>query len=351
MQMIQKLSKRQPSLENKSRIIREIALEKGIEIELDTEELPIEIKELVDTKISPSEKGKNLSQNYSVNSSGVEQDELYLESMEARKKYNSAGSTTDHAAVTAEKKADELSNSQHEDTEGWGSPSNGLREKSPVGSMNEDENIVVHTVPSCRKESLLSLRRLDTRKSREEFVVPPVERSPPGFSLLYSNKPHFQVKRTILNEQDDTESNAIESVPDVNEIEDQSSGNQSEKRYGIGGVSLPTRRLTRFAVINRNSFQLHSMINAALDEEFHDKHEVVDRPPTYQKKNSRKLRDTSLNDEIDKNELQLRNYSSPIDEERSQSDNFHPDSTTSPAQKSKVPNKPDPMRTRRRFHR
>lgn len=42
--MIQKLSTRQPSLESKSRIIREIALEKGIQ--LNGEGLPVEIKEV-----------------------------------------------------------------------------------------------------------------------------------------------------------------------------------------------------------------------------------------------------------------------------------------------------------------
>ncbi|XP_039146160.1 uncharacterized protein LOC120283527 [Dioscorea cayenensis subsp. rotundata] len=280
--MIQKLSTRQPSLESKSRIIREIALEKGIQ--LNGEELPVEIKE-VETKMSTSKIGRNLSRHYKDDSSGVDQVELHLQSMGARQKYNDLGSTTDQRTVVAKKEVVGLSNSKHIETEGWSYPSNELREKCSVRRMNKDENIAVHTVSGFRRESQLSSRnsiKLDMVKSKEEFVVPPqVEGSSTGFNLLDLDKPHFQIKRTILYEQHATGSNTTGSVLEEKESEDQktySLGNQFEKKYGIGVVSLPNRRLTRFAAITRNSFHLHSLINAALDEEFHDKHEEVSHP-------------------------------------------------------------------------
>ncbi|KAH7652910.1 Vacuolar protein sorting-associated protein Ist1 protein [Dioscorea alata] len=261
--MIQKLSTRRPSLESKSRIIREIALEKGIQ--LDGEGHPVEIKE-VETKMSASKMGRNLSRRYKDDSSGVDQVELHLQSMGARQKYNNVGSTTDQRPVVAKKEVVE-----HIETEGWSYPSNELSEKCPVRSMNKDENIAVHTVSGFRRESPLSSRnsiKLDMVKSREEFVVPPqVEGSSTGFSLLNLDKPHFQIKRAILHEHA-TGSNTTESVLEEKESEDQktySLGNQFEKKYGVGVVSLPNRRLM-------------SLINAALEEEFHDKDEELRCP-------------------------------------------------------------------------
>lgn len=235
--------------------------------------------------MSTSKIGRNLSRHYKDDSSGVDQVELHLQSMGARQKYNDLGSTTDQRTVVAKKEVVGLSNSKHIETEGWSYPSNELREKCSVRRMNKDENIAVHTVSGFRRESQLSSRnsiKLDMVKSKEEFVVPPqVEGSSTGFNLLDLDKPHFQIKRTILYEQHATGSNTTGSVLEEKESEDQktySLGNQFEKKYGIGVVSLPNRRLTRFAAITRNSFHLHSLINAALDEEFHDKHEEVSHP-------------------------------------------------------------------------
>ncbi|XP_008775064.2 uncharacterized protein LOC103695492 [Phoenix dactylifera] len=309
--MIQKLSTRQPSLENRQRVTKEIAVEKGIELDFD--EPPPEIPE-VDPNLKQrrnqsrpvvniaSETAQELSELDQDDNSSLRSKQEYKDvASAARAAYESAA----HAAAAARAAVEiSRSESQGNDSGGLGKSDGERKTGSCEKTRNEDETWTgvrdvekIHPVRSysseseeeipARNNSLLQKERL-----REKFA-PWLERSSSSSSSDSTEAP-FQHKNMASNELGSPGRRGKEILFDKGDSE-------TEKDQNLGANPLPTSsRVLSLGGRNGGGNQMARHVDLASDESLPDKQRLSYLQPPYRRNPVRYNAKDSLHEERDK---------------------------------------------------
>ncbi|KAF3431830.1 hypothetical protein FNV43_RR26566 [Rhamnella rubrinervis] len=193
--MIQKLSTRQPSLENRMKVLKEIASENSIVLQLDFS-LPTE--EILDVQKNENQPAVNPSASLGGSTSGdhrlqtmseeIEKDDRFSDSLKARKNYKdvadaaqAAFESAAHAAAAA-RAAVELSRSEPHDPDNQDSPRNQSRklshkqEPTETSSESEGEEIYIENQAELKKSMPSSSTDSARYKMDAEIQADPFEK-------------------------------------------------------------------------------------------------------------------------------------------------------------------------------
>ncbi|KAG1334892.1 IST1-like protein [Cocos nucifera] len=287
--MIQKLSTRQPSLENRQRVTKEIAAENGIKLDFD--EPPPEIPEVdpnLEQRRNQSQPAVNMSLGTTQELSELDRDEN--STLRARQKYKDVASAAQAAyesaayAAAAARTAVEISRSESQGND-FGGPgqSDGERKTGLYEqTRNEDETWTVvrdvekiHQVQSYSSESEeetpahnINSTLLQKERIREKFT-PWLERSSSSSSSDSTEAP-FQDKNMASNELSSPGPRGKEILFDKSEMDD-GRGDQRHRRFDL-----------------------------ASDECLRDKQRVSYLQPPYRRNPVRYNMNDSLHEEMDK---------------------------------------------------
>ncbi|KAG1330542.1 IST1-like protein [Cocos nucifera] len=288
--MVQKLSTRQPSLENRQRVMKEIAAEKGIKLDFGeaSAEVPQEDPNL-NQRRNQSQPVVNLSSDTTHKLSELDREENL--SLGGRQRYKDVVSAAQAAfesaayAAAAARAAVELSRSesQERDSSDQGEPDSGRRAEFYEQSRDEDEtlggvrdDVKIHTVQSYGSESEEEIPKKKLIEKSRAWL----ERSSSS-SSSDSTEPPLLDKNKASNEPGSP-------GPKGKEILFDKSDSETEMDWNLG--AKPSR-----------------MGDLASDEGLPDRQRVTNRRPAYLRKAGTFNVNDSLHEEIGKVGLGSRN--------------------------------------------